>query len=309
MDNVLPYIWAKDVNDTTQLKDIIIRDIAIILNRLKETGGILFKGYEIISESDLEGCVNNFPGISLNYTGGNSPRTRLQNKVYTSTNLPGEFFISLHNELSYADKWPRYIFFSCSKAATTGGNTTIADSRNILNDLKRSTADIFKAKGVKYVRNLNGGGGAGTTWQQTFDTSDKSLIEQYCKDSATEFQWMGDDLRLTQYRKAIIKHPDTGDEVWFNQADQFHPSTNAPDIYETLMDFYGDDPESLPQYASFGDGSPIEDDILDEIRSVYEKNTILFQWEEGDLLILDNVLCAHGRTPFIGDRKILVSML
>jgi hypothetical protein len=35
---------------------------------------------------------------------------------------------------------------------------------------------------------------------------------------------------------------------------------------------------------------------------------VLFSWRRGDLLVLDNLLAAHGRKPFEGDREILVAM-
>jgi alpha-ketoglutarate-dependent taurine dioxygenase len=31
-------------------------------------------------------------------------------------------------------------------------------------------------------------------------------------------------------------------------------------------------------------------------------------WEAGDLLMLDNLLAAHGRRPFSGERRIAVAM-
>ncbi|MEM9824685.1 MAG: TauD/TfdA family dioxygenase, partial [Bacteroidota bacterium] len=42
---------------------------------------------------------------------------------------------------------------------------------------------------------------------------------------------------------------------------------------------------------------------------VFDKNTVYFDWEKGELLVLDNILSAHGRTPFKGERSILVSMI
>jgi hypothetical protein len=66
--------------------------------------------------------------------------------------------------------------------------------------------------------------------------------------------------------------------------------------------------EDLPRNACYGDGSPIESDLLDEIRDVYRSVAVQFSWQEGDVMMLDNMLAAHGRTPFKGRRQILVAM-
>jgi len=52
----------------------------------------------------------------------------------------------------------------------------------------------------------------------------------------------------------------------------------------------------------------IADAELDAVREAYRKATVLFSWQPGDLLLLDNMQVAHGRTPYTGNRKILVAM-
>jgi hypothetical protein len=66
--------------------------------------------------------------------------------------------------------------------------------------------------------------------------------------------------------------------------------------------------EGLPRNVFYGDGAPIENDVVDLIRRLYGDAAISFPWQRGDLLILDNFLVAHGREPFQGQRRILVAM-
>jgi hypothetical protein len=73
-----------------------------------------------------------------------------------------------------------------------------------------------------------------------------------------------------------------------------------------LQTIFGD--EHMPRNVRFGDGSPIDDAIVDHIRSLYSEESISFAWQKGDILLLDNMLTAHGRNPFTGERKIVVAM-
>lgn len=306
----LPLVWDTEYSEGRSLPELFATDTARIKELLLTNGAILFKSFGIDNAEKLEACVNAFPGNSLNYVDGNSPRTKLQDKIYTSTEYPPEQFISLHNELSYGNQWPSYLFFCCAIPALKGGSTVVADSRAILSDLSEETRNAFREKGVLYIRNLHGGFGAGTSWQDTFETDQRSVVEGYCKANDTLFEWSDDNsLRLKQRRKGIIRHPETNEEVWFNQADQFHPSTHLPEVYEALMEIYEGDHMNMPQYATFGDGKEIPLSMLEEIRDASKRNMVIFEWEKGDLMLVDNILTAHGRTPFEGPRKILVSML
>jgi hypothetical protein len=60
--------------------------------------------------------------------------------------------------------------------------------------------------------------------------------------------------------------------------------------------------------ARFADGSPLYVSTLDEIRETLRKEMVIFPWLKGDILILDNLLTAHGRMPFSGTRKIVLAM-
>jgi alpha-ketoglutarate-dependent taurine dioxygenase len=48
--------------------------------------------------------------------------------------------------------------------------------------------------------------------------------------------------------------------------------------------------------------------MLKQIREVLENETIPRCWQTGDILILDNMLTAHGRMPFSGARRIALAM-
>src|SRR5690606_5090489 len=93
--------------------------------------------------------------------------------------------------------------------------------------------------------------------------------------------------------------------IWFNQAHLFHISGYsfmAADLSENIGE------AKLPRNVYFADGTPIEDADIAAIQAAFDKNELSFDWQAGDVLLLDNMRFCHGRNPFIGDRKILVSM-
>jgi hypothetical protein len=60
--------------------------------------------------------------------------------------------------------------------------------------------------------------------------------------------------------------------------------------------------------ATYGDGGPISTRTLDRISRTISLETARVAMEPTDLLVLDNLLCMHGRARFRGPRKLLVAM-
>jgi alpha-ketoglutarate-dependent taurine dioxygenase len=281
---------------------------AEVEKKLLQHGAILFRNTGINDVPDFDQVIKDIAGTPLSYVDGFSPRTKLTSSTYTSTEYDADFDITMHNELSYSAKWPSKLFFSCMIPCETGGETTIADCRQILKGFRPQLLQELETKGVRYVRNLHAGGGAGPSWQQTYETESKDDVEKFCTENNVEFIWKKDGgIKLTQLRPAIIEHPVTREKVWFNQVDQFHPSHLDPDIYEALMAMYETE-EDMPMYGSFGDATEIGNEKIAEIRETVDRFIVKNRWEKGDLLLVDNILVCHGRSAYTGNRKIVVSM-
>lgn len=272
-------------------------------------GAVLFRGFHVNNPAALLTAARAQCPQLRDYVDGNSPRTKLSNDVYTSTEYPPEDMIWLHNELSYSHQWPTRLFLSCVVAAAEGGETPVADGRHLLRALPPDIVETFAAKGVAYVRNLHGGLGVGPSWQETFETDDPRTAERHLGGGGAEFAWQSDgSLRIIQKRPAIIVHPVTGETVWFNQADQFHPSGLRADAYEAMMTLFEGNESNLPINATFGDGSPIDAGMLASIRNTALREATVLPWRAGDLMVVDNVLTLHGRRPYRGPRQVLVCM-
>ncbi|MGE5325132.1 MAG: TauD/TfdA family dioxygenase, partial [Actinomycetota bacterium] len=280
-------------------------NLELIEQQLRERGGILFRGFFVHSADDFARFSTSLYSRTMKYQERSTPRTLVGKDVYTSTEYPPEQSIAMHNEFSYGTTWPMKIWFFCEIAPQQGGQTPIANSSEVYRRLDPEIVESFTSKKVMYVRNY--GSGIDLPWQTVFQTENRAEVEAYCRSAPIEWQWLeGDRLKTWQVREAVARHPETGEMLWFNQAHLFHLSNLAADLQQSLLETFGE--ENLPRHAWYGDGTPIEKEYLQEIRRVYAEVAMEFNWQHGDVLLLDNMLVAHGRRPFSGARRILVAM-
>jgi alpha-ketoglutarate-dependent taurine dioxygenase len=273
--------------------------------QLASHGGVLFRGFAIASAALFDRVVGEIAAEPLSYRERSSPRTLVSGHVYTSTEHPPDQAIFLHNENSYQRTWPQRVFFCCVRPADSGGRTPIADTRRVLSRIDPAIRQRFADRGVLYVRNF--GAGLGLLWQVVFQTDDRAQVDDYCRSVGITATWRdGERLTTRQVRPGMVRHPRTGELSWFNHAAFFHVSTLDPTIREALLAHVAE--EDLPNNTYYGDGRPIEPAVLDEVRAAYQEATRVFPWESGDVLLLDNLLMAHGREPFAGTRTVLVAL-
>jgi alpha-ketoglutarate-dependent taurine dioxygenase len=270
-------------------------------------GAILFRNFNINTVAKFENLnmmlSKLFDAESLEYAFRSSPRYAVGKNVYTSTSYPKEYSINMHSEASYMPNGhPQYIIFCCINPPSEKGETPIADNRLVLKYLSEETKNKFKEKGVQYVRNLNKD--IGLSWEEVFQTTDKSQVEAECNRVGMQFHWKNqDNLELTWIKKAIWEHPKTQASVWFSHASFFNKFTLENDYYEVI-----DNKDKLPNDTYYGDGSEINRDEIKEILAAYQQATVQFPWQKGDVLFLDNMLSSHGRNPYEGKRKIITSL-
>ncbi len=272
---------------------------------LLRNGAILFRNFELTTVAEFERLIETVCGPLLDYSYRSTQRHVISGRIYSSTEYPAHQSIPLHNENSYSRSWPMKLSFFSLQVAEKGGETPIADSRKIYQKISPEIRECFLRKGLMYVRNY--GTGLDLPWQEVFQTSSKAAVEDYCRKAHIEFEWVSDDqIRTRQRCQVIERHPRTGEIVWFNQAHLFHVSRLPAAVREWLMTAFGE--HNLPRNVYFADGSRIDAAMLDEIASVCDDQAIVFPWHEGDIMILDNMLTAHGRKQFIGKRKVVVGI-
>lgn len=291
-----------------------------IQEKLLKKGALLFRGFPLKEPADFNAAVQSLKfGEMLSYVGGDSPRKKVEGRVYTSTEAPKNFKIPLHQEMSFIRDFPRHIYFFCEIAPQAGGQTIIADGRKILEALNEKVRRRFSANQLKYVSHYWGKSWlmekiqrlkkGHKSWMDAFETNSPPEVEKQCKENDFFFRWHKSWLEVQQVCPAIIQHPVTNENVWFNQAHlyDFNPRLIGKWSYLACKLLYA---KSHTKYHEiyFDDNNRIKREDLYHVMDVLDQQTVYFEWQRGDFLVLDNVLAMHGRAPFKGPRRILTAL-
>lgn len=276
----------------------------LIRAHLLKHGAILFRGFDLASPSEFEAVAT---AISSELFGeyGDLPREGITGKIYGSTPYPSDRAILFHNESSHMHRWPLTISFCCVQAPSEGGATPLVDCREVCRRLDPEILERFEEHGLMYVRNFSKG--LDVSWQDFFGTDDRAMVEQACAQAGMTCEWTARNaLRIRTVCPAVTRHPRTGEKVFFNQLQLHHIFCLEPAVRDSLRSLFKE--EDLPRQVYYGDGSPIETNVIQHVREVYEQFAIRFTWQAGDMVTVDNMLTAHGRDPYQGARKIVVAM-
>ena len=270
---------------------------------LDRYGAILFRGFPMTGAPEFEAVASTIAG-ELFGEYGDLPQEETGQRIYHSTPYPPDKMILFHNESSHFSSWPLRQFFFCVVPARDQGETPLLDCREVYQKLDREIVDAFENKGLMYVRNFSEG--VDVPWQDFFHTDDKAAVEETCAKAGMTCEWTELGLRVGQLAKGVRSHPRTGEPIFFNQVQLHHVACLDKETRTALRELFAD--EDLPRNVYYGDGTPIPDEVVDRIGEVYEELCVEAPWQAGDLIALDNMLVAHARRPFAGERKIIVAM-
>ena len=289
-------------------------------------GGVLLRGFELRDAEHFKEIV-----LALGYElecenpMDTSPRSNFADRVFTSTDTPDCYPILAHNENSFLNQRPGMIAFFCLIAPLRFGETPLFDSRAAARALDSKVRTKLFEKKVCYRRRLpkwrrGWASEINRTWMEAFGTEDRDSIEEAVRKSGMSCQWHenGRILHTENVVDPLPIHPETGDQCLNLQAfhktnilldlDEVKPRQNR--LYNAFLKFgvstlYAMD--AMPLSITYGDGSPISRDEMEEIRRATWDNSVIFSWRNGDLLVLDNILTGHGRMNVQRPRKILTA--
>lgn len=288
---------------------------------LSDKGAVLLRGFSVETPQDFSEVAHAVSGGALQqYVAGVARRRRIADGVYSSTEYPPDVDMPCHNELAHTRDWPQLILFWCQEPPVAQGQTPLIDGRRILRGLAPATIERFRNKEVTYVRYLHCGDDSGVlernirvldpsgypyglSWQLTYGTSDRGVVERRAREVGASVTWTAEGGALwRETLPAMRPHYLTGEECWFNHVVTFHPSRMPSNARA------GIDEQQYPRNVLYGDGTKIADETVREVRSAMAEEEVVFDWQRGDVLVIDNLLAMHGRRTYSGPRRLLVAM-
>jgi alpha-ketoglutarate-dependent taurine dioxygenase len=270
---------------------------------LDRHGAILFRGFPLASPPEFEAVASTIAGDLFGEYGDLPPEETGQ-RIYHSTPYPPDKMILFHNESSHFSSWPLRQFFFCVVPSKEQGESPLLDCREVCEVLDKEIVEAVERKDLMYVRNFSEG--VDVPWQDFFHTDDKAAVERTCANAGMTCEWTQLGLRVRQRAKGVRTHPRTGERIFFNQVQLHHVACLDEETRTAMRQLFAE--EDLPRNVYYGDGTPIPDEVIYRIGEVYEQLSVQTPWQKGDLIALDNMLVAHGRRPFAGERKIVVAM-
>jgi hypothetical protein len=235
---------------------------------------------------------------------GDLPQESTTERIYHSTPYPEDKMILFHNESSHLPQWPLRQFFFCVIPATDRGETPLLDCRRVYDALDPELRQEFSEKGLMYVRNFSEG--IDVPWQEFFHTTDQAEVERVCSEAGMGCEWTGE--RRSSHQSGLTRgrcSPRTGEKSFFNQI-QLHHVSCLDD--ETRARFGSSSPRRTCRGTSTSATAPRFRRGRRRPRRAHEELCVEPPWAAGDMIVLDNMIVAHARRPFSGERTILVAM-
>lgn len=291
-----------------------------LMAEVSRIGAIVLRGFAVRETADFARLVADIPLPDGGYAGGATPRSGLAEKVFESTKYPAQYKLPLHQEMAYLPSYPSKLIFFSRVAAETGGETTIRDMRRFAARVPATFAAELREKGVRYVRNYRDPAWSTGNrllddyhrpWPDAMGVASREEAEQVARKMGMEPHWEANgSLSLVYIGPGYLRHPHSGEEVWFNQlVNQYYaPELIGEERFRLNHEHYGPGAPP-PVQVTFGDGSQFDPAVIVALYRELHAEEVAFRWQPGDVMILDNFHVAHGRNPFTGQRDTQVALV
>ncbi|GHD49104.1 TauD/TfdA family dioxygenase [Streptomyces mirabilis] len=286
-----PFSWLRDMAET--VRDRMLVHGAFLIH------GLPLDGPDRLAEARAAlGITSHAPTEAFNN------RNDFGNGILSPIAWPANRIICPFQEGSFSRTFPSVVLTACIAPPDGDGQSHLSDTRRISDHLPSPLAERVRKGGWTLARSFHDG--FGIMWREAFSVQDRAALDALLETAGIEAEWLpGGSLNTVRRLPAVIDHPTTGEECWFNQISFLNSANLDPVERKIMTDAFG---EYLPMNTFFGDGSPVSDEDLTAIQNAYELVRIGVSWRRGDLLIADNIMMAQGRSPFAGSPEFLIAL-
>jgi alpha-ketoglutarate-dependent taurine dioxygenase len=271
---------------------------------VRRHGAVLIAGLPVTRPSAVAAVRGAFGLPAAGWRERFAAGRELADGVWSAPEWPADREQCLHHDEGYGVEFPLLLLIACLTPANSGGAMLLGDTRAALDALPAGLVARFRAEGWRFDRTFRPH--FGPSWSEAFGVDEPAAVEKVCAERLIGFQWLPDGvLRLTRRRSAVVSHPVTGDECWFNDVGFFSRWSVDTTERNLLLSAFGE--RGLPFDTWFGDGGAIDEAAWRSILDAYDAVTVRLPWRAGDLLLLDNLLTAHGREPYAGPWQLAVA--
>ncbi|XP_031566579.1 uncharacterized protein LOC116301635 [Actinia tenebrosa] len=277
--------------------------------QLPKYGVVFFRGLPLSNEEHFTLFSNALGYTAIGYEGGTTvkPNYGKAKSTFISSVEDKAYTMEPHSDMTYWPVYPSKVIFYCDVAPEegTGGLTPITKISEVMERLDPKLVQKCEEKKIRYHRYLHNGKGY-LPWQVTFRTDDRKEVEKYLEANKLSYKWHEDDsLSYWLNLPAIIRHPVTGEKVWFNQYDSHHCTYIKHHSSPMLKELTFESDFHYPTHTTYGDGTDLEPEMLQHIRAIKWQCSVGVQWKRTDMIVFDNLKVMHGRMSYTGERRLL----
>ena len=299
------------------------RELKAQIYHLVDTkGGLLIRNTGIKDTRQYGEFLASIEFSHHSYVGGTNPRTEMGNGVYTAVDRPPSITIHSHQEMSYLDTIPDYVSFYCELPPNNGQKTNLfVDMREFTANLPNELKSRYRGRRARLQRTLKSSeqeafSQGEKSWQEALGTGDHQEAALIAQERGWELTWKDDDsLVILQEPARFFRTHLIHGELWCTQAMLINPVTYRRDAVrdgrlshvEKLDQVRAEAPDTINQMFLENGNSIPDTDVECWYDLILEMETH-FALEQGEVIILDNMLVAHGRGAFEGPREMFAAL-
>ena len=275
---------------TDDLVKIVQQEQELLTEIMKKNGAIILRGFGLSSADDFSRVVEATGWEEFTYRGA-VVRKRPAPRVFTANEAPLEFNIGFHHEMALIKVYPNKLIIFCETPSPEGGQTAIIRSDVVVQRMEELMPDVvekLEREGIRFfhVRQKD-------TWQRLIGVDDPVEAE---KEAIEKLHYCN----AFKYNEA-----DGSAEIHYGPIFPIRELDGKRVMFNTIIGYVT---EQMPLNATYGDGTPIPPEVVETYTNILAENCVDLNWENGDIVIVNNLLCQHARRAGKPPRAVMVSV-